>query len=154
MIKGSVPYRKREWAWCRHEHSEGDLGFLAGLGWSFRWQHPLPSAAAGSRFAPACISPSACPAPLQSDSLSPAGRSGTVHRERTSSLRNRSMICAVARSNSKYSPGALALNSCKRSFAAFKSSPASSQMNSPSSFLLKRSSVDRINSPFSTSATN
>jgi hypothetical protein len=31
MIKGSMPYRKREWAWCRHEHSEGDLGFLAGL---------------------------------------------------------------------------------------------------------------------------
>jgi len=31
MIKGLVPYRKREWAWCRHEHSEGDLGFLAGL---------------------------------------------------------------------------------------------------------------------------
>jgi len=31
MIKGLVPYRKREWAWCRHEHSEGDLRFLASV---------------------------------------------------------------------------------------------------------------------------
>jgi hypothetical protein len=57
------------------------------------------------------------------------------------------MICAVPRSNSKYSPGVPALNSCKRSFAVFKSSPASSQINLPSLFLLKRSSEDRMNSP-------
>jgi len=70
------------------------------------------------------------------------------HRERTSSVRNLSTICAVLRSNSKYSPGALALSSCKRSFAAFTSAPASSQMKLPSLFLLKRSSEDRIKFTF------
>ena len=122
-------------------------------GGSFRWQSPLPPDAAASRLR-RLVSPPRHVQPFAgSASLTPAGRSGTNQSRAASSLRNFSMICAVPRSNNRYSPGALALNSCRRSFAAFKSSPASSQMNLPSLFLLKRSSEGRMNSPFSSSAT-